>query len=193
MIYTYDKHNLVHRRIGFFKVAGGALALISLVSTASYYFGITSGFSRLSDVEKAVIIQRHDEFEKDKLVQMLKDLNVKFPHIVMAQSIQETGRWKSAIFLENNNLFGMKEARSRITTAGGTSRNHAFYGHWRESVYDYAFYQCRYLAGIKSEAEYYQYLSASYAEDPAYVQRVKEIVEREGLKKMFWYIKYEVR
>lgn len=192
MLYTYDRQNLIHRKIGF-KPTVILLSGLGLIAAASYYYGITCGFSRMSDVERAVIIQRHDEFHKDKLSQMLKDLNVKFPHIVMAQSIQETGHWKSSIFLENNNLFGMKEARSRITTAGGTSRNHAFYGHWRESVYDYAFYQCRYLAGIRSEAEYYQYISASYAEDPAYVQRVKAIVEREGLKKMFWYIKYEVR
>lgn len=185
MIYVYDKNNLLHRKVNLLKLVGVTLGASTLISATAYYTGITHGFNSLSDIEKAFVIKKTDEFEKEKLVEMLKDLNVRFPHIVMAQSIQETGRWKSAIFLENHNLFGMKEARSRITTAEGTSRNHAYYGHWRESVYDYAFYQCRYLAGIRSESEYYQYLAASYAEDPNYVQRVKEIVEREGLKSLF--------
>jgi flagellum-specific peptidoglycan hydrolase FlgJ len=115
----------------------------------------------------------------------LKDLNVKFPYIVMAQSIQETGHWKSGIFLENHNLFGMKEAQRRITTAEGTNRNHAYYNHWRESVYDYAFYQCRYLNGIHTESDYFTYLGASYAEDSSYVERLKKVIEKEGLKELF--------
>lgn len=188
MLYTYNKKELLHKRVSLVTllkiVAFIALTMI-VIAVRSYQIGITKGFSGLSDVEKAVVIKKTDEFERQKLVQMLKDLNVKFPHIVLAQSMQETGNWKSAIFLENNNLFGMKEARSRITTAEGTNRNHAYYNHWRESVYDYAFYQCRYLNGIRSEAEYYQYLSASYAEDPTYVQRVQSLVENKGLKNLF--------
>lgn len=116
---------------------------------------------------------------------MLKQLNVKFPYIVMAQSIIETGHWKSNIFIENHNLFGMKEARQRITTASGTESNHAFYDHWRSSVYDYAFYQSSYLKNIKTEAAYFEYLGASYAEASDYTQIVKEIIERENLKALF--------
>jgi uncharacterized FlgJ-related protein len=97
----------------------------------------------------------------------------------------ETGHWKSDIFLENNNLFGMKEARSRITTAIGTNKNHAEYNTWRESVYDYAFYQNRYLNNIRSENDYYQYLGASYAEDPTYVSKIKIMVDKYKLKQLF--------
>jgi flagellum-specific peptidoglycan hydrolase FlgJ len=103
----------------------------------------------------------------------------------MAQSMLETGHWESDIFLENHNLFGMKEARVRINTAEGTNRNHAYYENWRESVYDYAFYQCRYLSGIHTEAEYYRYLGLSYAESDDYVNSLKKVVEREKLKDYF--------
>jgi uncharacterized FlgJ-related protein len=185
MFYIYDKKNLLHKKIGFLKVIGGSVFVTTSIAICSYYIGMASGFQTLTDVEKAIVIKKTDEFEKEKLVQMLKDLNVKFPHIVMAQSITETGHWKSSIFLENHNLFGMKEAQRRITTAEGTNRNHAYYNHWRESVYDYAFYQCRYLSSIRTESEYFQYLSASYAEAGDYVDILKKVIEREGLKQLF--------
>jgi hypothetical protein len=160
--------------------------LISVISLfIGKYLGKTESFSEITEMEKMVIIREADGFSKDKLVTMLKELNVKYPHIVLAQSMIETGQWKSKIFMENNNLFGMKEAKMRITTAGGTQYNHAYYNHWRESVYDYAFYQCRYLGNIKNESEYFQYLSASYAEDPNYLNAIRQVIEKEGLKSLF--------
>jgi flagellum-specific peptidoglycan hydrolase FlgJ len=116
---------------------------------------------------------------------MLKDLNVKYPHIVLAQSILETGHYSSTIFKTNHNLFGMKEARRRVKTAKGTQLNHAYYENWKESVYDYAFYQCRYMGRIDSEDEYYQALDASYAEANQYSTLLKQIVERENLHSLF--------
>ena len=103
----------------------------------------------------------------------------------MAQSIVETGHWKSHIFRENHNLFGMKEAKQRVTTAQGTQNNHAYYSTWRESVYDYAFYQSRYLGSINSEADYYAYLDASYAENPNYIAAIKKAIKEHGLKELF--------
>ena len=185
MLYTYCKDQLIHRKVNLFKTSLVLASIIGASSAGSYFIGINSGFEKLTSVEKSVIIKRADEFSKDKLVQMLKDLNVKQPHIVMAQSMTETGHWKSSIFLENNNLFGMKEASRRITTAEGTNRNHAYYNHWRESIYDYAFYQCRYLSSIRSESKYFQYLGASYAEDPDYVKTLQSMIRKYNLKELF--------
>jgi hypothetical protein len=185
MLYTYNKKDLVHNRVNLLKASAIALTSLAVTGAIAYYTGTNHGFENLSDIEKAIVIKKTDEFEKEKLVNMLKDLNVKFPYIVLAQSIQETGHWKSGIFLENHNLFGMKEAQRRITTAEGTNRNHAYYNHWRESVYDYAFYQCRYLSGIRNESEYFQYLGATYAEDTQYVQRLRAVIEKENLKTLF--------
>jgi len=185
MIYFYDRKNLIHRKLNFIKTAGFFALFVTVISASAYLIGINSNLDSLSDYERVILIKEHDKFNEDKLVEMLKDLNVKFPHIVMAQAKTESGHFKSNIFIENHNLFGMKEAQRRITTAEGTNRNHAFYNHWRESVYDYAFYQCRYLSGIKSESEYFQYLSASYAEDTAYIQKLKSMIEKENLKALF--------
>jgi hypothetical protein len=66
-----------------------------------------------------VDINNQNNFTQDKLVGLLKDLNVKYPHIVLAQARLETGGYKSRIFKENNNLFGMRQATVRINTASG--------------------------------------------------------------------------
>ena len=136
---------------------------------------------------KVTIIKKQDSFNQDKLVLMMKELNVKFPWIPMAQSMVETGHWKSNIFVENNNLFGMKEARVRVHTSTGTQYGHAYYPNWKESVYDYAFYQCRYLSTLHTEKEYYSYLSKSYAEANNYVDILKSMVIKENLKEKFIY------
>ena len=162
--------------------------IITLI-LSSFVSGRYSKFAVLDDYEKELLVlniqEEKNKFTQEKFIEELKRLNVKFPHIVMAQSIIETGHWKSKIFKENHNLFGMKQANVRINTASGTQNNHAYYETWMESVYDYAFYQCRYLGNINSEAEYYAYLGSNYAEASDYVQVVKATVEKNKLKELF--------
>ena len=49
-----------------------------------------------------VIKENKKSFSKDALIDKIKTLNIKYPHIVLAQSIIETGHWTSNIFKENN-------------------------------------------------------------------------------------------
>jgi hypothetical protein len=97
----------------------------------------------------------------------------------------ETGGWKSLVFKENHNLFGMKEANARIKTCLGTQLNHAYYDNWKESVYDYAFYQSRYMSSLHTDAEYYDALDATYAEADNYSTILKKIVKDKNLKELF--------
>jgi uncharacterized FlgJ-related protein len=188
MLYKFNKSNLIHEKISF-KSYLKVLCFISAIFTSSLYVSYYNGRMRalegMSDVERIIEIKEHDVFHQDKLVEMMKSLNVKYPWIPMAQSIVETGHWKSHIFKENHNLFGMKEAKQRVTTAQGTQNNHAYYSTWRESVYDYAFYQARYLGQINSESDYYAYLDASYAENPNYIAAIKKAIEEYKLKELF--------
>ena len=119
------------------------------------------------------------------LVEELKRLNVRYPYIVLAQSILETGYWESRIYQENNNLFGMKQARARATTAKGTQLGHAYYDNWKESVTDYALYQAAYLNKLRSESKYLKYLDKNYAEAKNYDDALLTIIERENLKELF--------
>lgn len=135
--------------------------------------------------ENVLLVGGGDQFSQDKLINLLNELNIKFPHIVMAQSMLETGNYTSKIFIENENLFGMKEAALRIHLAQGTQYNHAYYNSWRESVYDYAFYQATYLSDVKNERQYYKALDRSYAEAKNYSQILKVIVQENKLDSLF--------
>lgn len=188
MIYYYDKN-----RVDFYKLSNKNIMLmllifIMLISTIFLIgkkLGMDESMSSFSDAEKAILIRTTDSFDENKFALMLNELNVKFPHIVFAQAIVETGNWKSRIFIENHNLFGMKEAKTRVTAAIGTQYNHAYYNHWRESVYDYAFYQCRYLYNIRTDADYFEYLKHNYAEDTSYVDKIKSVINDRNLERIF--------
>jgi len=144
-----------------------------------YMFGVNS--VKPSEKEVKVVTEQADPFTQEKLVSYLADLNIRFPQIVYAQAVLETGEFQSEIFKSNNNLFGMKEAMIRPTTNCGTDRGHALYTTWQASVLDYALYQAAFLSHIHTEDEYYRYLSQFYAEDPFYVAKVKDIVQKNTL------------
>ena len=176
MLYRFNSNELIFKQLKFKNYVIGSIVLSVLLTTA-YTLGRFTKLNNLSEYEKNILLinMKQEPFSEEKLIALMKELNIKFPHIVMAQSKLETNNFKSGIFKENHNLFGMKEARVRINTAKGTNRNHAYYDNWESSVYDYAFYQCRYLSALTTEAEYYRYLAGSYAEDAHYVSKVKNI------------------
>src|SRR5690554_5717238 len=61
-----------------------------------------------------VIVNEDRDFTKEKLIEEIDNYNFRFPHIVYAQALQETGHFTSNNFLKYNNVFGMKVAKSRI-------------------------------------------------------------------------------
>jgi len=187
--YYYNKSDLSYNKVRVLPIA----LFIIIAGILSYMYGYLEGrqdqIVHLTPQEKEIILlnvsDTTSEFSQEKMVSLMKELNMKFPHIVYAQSLIETGHFDSKIFHENHNLFGMKQARTRVTTAQGTQYNHAYYDNWRESVYDYAFYQCRYLSGLKNEEEYLAYLGRSYAEDPNYLSKIRNLVKKENLRELF--------
>jgi hypothetical protein len=189
MLYTYNVNRIKFNKVRPLHYVLFGLLPIILISAIVFFYGYKKGIntnvSVLSQQEKVLLIESIDPFSEDRLVEIMIELGIKFPYIPYAQSKLETGNWKSSVFIENHNLFGMKEATRRVSTAKGSNKGHAYYDTWRESVYDYAFYQCRYLGNIKTEDEYFQYLSASYAEDTSYVNKLKRIIENEGLRERF--------
>ena len=187
MFYKYDKEFLVWKKD--WKKMKISLGVVGVLFIISFVLGRYARIEVLDEYEKELLIldlqNERNKFSQEKFVDELKRLNIKYPHIVMAQSIVETGYWKSGIFKENHNLFGMKQANIRINTAKGTNRNHAYYDNWQESVYDYAFYQCRYMGAANTEEEYFLALGASYAEAGNYVQALKTVIAKEKLKELF--------
>jgi len=183
MFYKYDSNKLLYRK------AGGTILfyfLLSITCAAIFGFAIASKPNKSSVQETTVYLSSDTvvltSFTPERFVSYMKQVNVKYPHIVYAQSLLETQHFNSKIFQENNNLFGMKQARVRCNVAVNTSRGHALYNHWTESVIDYALYQSSYLYGIKSEAAYFAKLQKSYAGDPTYVDKLKKLIEKHKLE-----------
>ena len=186
MYYRFNEHTLLFEKSKVSKTALiGVGVVIGLVVTFGFTYNPNNTVTNLSNEEKVILIKEYNEFSEDRLIKKIKQLNFKFPHIILAQSYQETGHYKSGIFLQNNNLFGMKQAQIRVTLAKGTNRSHAFYDSWQDSVSDYAMFYATYLSDIKTEGEYFEYLKQNYAQDPTYVQRLRSIIKKRDLKSKF--------
>lgn len=71
---------------------------------------------------------------------LLNGFDIKQSRFILAQAGHETGGFKSKIYLENNNCFGMKLARVRETTAQGERYGHAYYKTVSDSVKDFTIY-----------------------------------------------------
>lgn len=194
MLYTYCSESLSYKKV---KLAKKPLAIGLIGLLALGYFSLTGMISAAKDqgfqeaaelpveTELLVLEADEDQFSQEALVEELKKLNVRFPHIVLAQAILETGYYESRIYQENNNLFGMKQARARATTAKGTQLSHAYYDHWKESVTDYALYQAAYLNKLRTEKKYLNYLDKNYAEASNYDKHLVDIINKHNLKELF--------
>ena len=104
---------------------------------------------------------------EEGLIEALDYYNVEYPNIVYAQAILETGHFKSKVYREYNNLFGLYNSRTK---------SYYKFDHWSESVIAYLdFIQNKY----KPPNDYYKFLSdIGYAEDPEYINKLKRIVNQ---------------
>ena len=105
-------------------------------------------------------------------IDTLEALHIRFPQVVLAQIIHETGMFKSDIYKENHNCVGMKWNNRGYAT--GVNRGHAKYPNIWQCLRDYAAWQAKYCPdSIKSNEEYIDWLKKfGYAEDPKYKQSI---------------------
>lgn len=103
---------------------------------------------------------------EEGLYDALTFYDVKFPDIVYAQALLETGGFTSSLCTDNNNLFGLYNS---------TKGEYHSFEHWGESVLAYAKYiQRRY----KPKEDYYKFLQRiRYASDPDYISKLRDIVK----------------
>ena len=179
MIYKFNDKTLKYDNVTrkAILVIFGILLTTSLV-TVMFIVTRVNDVRFITQETKQIIIKQEQEFTPEKLKAYILELNIRFPHIVYAQALLESGEFKSHIFKENNNFFGMKQAKQRPTTNKGTENGHAYFVNWRDCVVDYAFYQAAYLNDLRSESEYFEYLGQNYAEDTGYVEKLKKIIEK---------------
>lgn len=156
------------------------LTIVLLLISCEY-----RGVSYFDDFTSSITLSETCEppkFTKEALKCYIIQKGILHPEIVYAQAVLETGNFKSCIFRENNNLFGMKLAKVRPTTAIGYNYGHAAYNNWQESVDDYLLWQQMWQqTPIHTESHYFELLDRLYAEDPRYVEVVKIVKERNEL------------
>ncbi|HEY5588403.1 MAG TPA: glucosaminidase domain-containing protein [Candidatus Paceibacterota bacterium] len=140
------------------------LALISFTAYNSYKIIVVEKEIRFSLAEK-------DKFTSENFKEYLYHLNIKFPDIVYNQARLETANFTSKVFLENNNLFGMKLSTSRPTTSNEVENGYASYKNWHDSAIDFSLYQSKYLSDFTRE-QYLNYIGKNYASDSLYINKI---------------------
>ena len=107
------------------------------------------------------------KLSKNAVYLELQKQKIPHPHIVLAQSILETGNYTSKLSRNHHNIFGLKK--------GNKYRQ---YNNFIECIADYKkFISSRYNGG-----DYYAFLERiGYAEDPQYTLLLKDIVKRNVL------------
>ena len=96
----------------------------------------------------------------------IKKNDIKYPKIVLAQAILETGWFKSSVCRNKNNLFGLTNPRTKT---------YYEFDHWTESVTAYRTkVQYKYKGG-----NYLLWLrDIGYAEDKGYIQAVIRVLRQ---------------
>lgn len=176
MIYKFNRETL-----SYTKVTGKAVVIcLSIVLVSSLIVGLINmntinQVRFISQETKNIIIKEHNEFTPERLKAYIKELNIKYPDVVYAQAVIESGNFTSQVFYENFNIFGMRCAKQRPTTCKDENLGFAVYEDWRASVLDYALLQA--TLGIRSQNAYLQYLAQTYAQDSLYIQKITKIIK----------------
>ncbi|MDE6009111.1 MAG: glucosaminidase domain-containing protein [Muribaculaceae bacterium] len=120
----------------------------------------------ISKEERKEVRRKLPELTIPNLYEEIKRNNIKYPKIVLAQAILETGWFKSSVCRNKNNLFGLTNPRTK---------NYYEFDHWTESVAAYySKVQYRYKSG-----NYLLWLKKiGYAEDPGYIQAVIRVLRQ---------------
>ena len=132
-------------------------------------------------VQDTIIVQQDDSVTKEKLYEQIIKFGIKFPDIVFAQAMIESGELTSKLFKTANNMFGMRFPSVRETTAQGkTNGGYSRYEDWNFGVYDYFLWQDHMLRNRTeiTKSQYLSLLGRVYAKDPNYVSKVKKKVSQ---------------
>ena len=106
-----------------------------------------------------------NELTIENLYAALKKHGIKYPKIVLAQAILETGSFRSRVCNEYNNLFGLRH-----------SNGYYVFDHWEESVIAY---KNKVQYKHRDNENYYAFLRRiGYSTSKDYVRRVREIVSQ---------------
>jgi hypothetical protein len=153
----------------------GLLSVNELTSPAFPYINQRTIFLvKKQTFEKAIYMR---SLTSELLLDALYYSEIIMPEIVYKQAQIESGNFTSQLFRDGNNLFGMKLAHRRQTTAIGQIYHHAKYSHWYDSIKDYKYLQDFYLQRGHKLNNYYLFLEdIGYAQDKNYIKKLKSVL-----------------
>lgn len=138
---------------------------------------------------------------EENLADELNAAGVLCPETVYAQIMLESGHLNSFLLKRTNNMLGMRYPAKRPTTACGiylpgkdtiltgtqqelkkyaAQNNYAVYETWQDAVADYKLWQEH---SFKISDKYLEFLGKVYAEDNAYVQKIRSGMHKKPSEK----------
>lgn len=142
------------------------IILLFLFGLLSMSFGHIPNFNLLSrsNTEYKDISFLSEELNDSTLYFALVYYKVKHPKIVLAQAKLESNNYTSSIFKKKNNFLGLYDSEKR---------QYFEFDHWSDCIQAY---KDKVEYKLKEGEDYYDFLKRiGYAEDPAYINKIKRI------------------
>lgn len=162
--------------------------ILGLLVLGLYSYNIWS-FNKLSEELKPIrelrLSNLEDTINVEKVYSYAQQLKIKFPKVLVAQTILESSWYKSDLYLDYFNCTGMKMGYLRpihCNNKSNKSTEYAHYNSWRDCIVDYKLWQLSYCSEIKTEEEYLNYLGRVYAEGSMYKEKIKQLIKEIDLK-----------
>lgn len=119
-------------------------------------------------------INKPEEINDSILYAFLKGNNAWYPEILLKQAKIESGNYTSNVYMNTNNLYGMKKVGKRQTTQlNNTYNGYGCYNNWCLSVLDRMLWDIFMFKGEKPSREEYLKVMEIYAEDTLYIQKIQ--------------------
>ena len=117
-----------------------------------------------------------------RVLSFIKEVGIKYPDVVYAQALIESGHFKSKHFKEKNNIFGMRKAMQRSTLGSGNVGEFVSFRSIEEAIIDYKLYQMTFINKIHSKQEYLNRLCTRYCKDLGYERLILSVIDSQNIK-----------
>lgn len=125
------------------------------------------------NVKTDTLISVDDSFTVDNFKAYLAQINAPHAHVIYSIAKHESG-FRSDLFVNNNNLFGMRRPNTRPNKSIQQGQRWAKFEHWTHSVDDFILYMEYTGMNEVSEQRFLNHIDRNYAMRIGYGQTIKK-------------------
>ena len=182
--------NKLNKRLDIYSKRAGISSILCAIALFGFFFMLAKYHQEESDnkiledkiqqeeqmlsLEYSIgywFINQPEQINDSILYVFLKDNNAWYPEILLKQAKIESGNYTSNVYMNANNLYGMKKVGKRQTTQlNNTYNGYGCYTNWCESVLDRMLWDIFYFKNIKPSKEEYIKAMNIYAEAENYAE-----------------------